>query len=167
VADVKSLARDAAPLVLRLALGAVFVFHGSQKLGLQDPARSWDTTIAAVENFAAHLTNLGIEPAGALAWATALTEFLGGAFLILGFLARLGAIGLMCVMAVAIQKVHGSIGFGPQQVEGGGVQPGYEFNVVIIAAALAIVLLGPGPIALDRALSGLRKKPKAKEKGPS
>jgi putative oxidoreductase len=154
MSDVKPWARDAAPLLLRLALGVIFVYHGAQKLGLLDEARSWATTVASVHAFGDGLSKLGLEPALPLAWAAALTEFFAGAFLLLGFATRASAASLVVVMAVAIWKVHAAVGFGLQRLETGGVRNGYEFNLLIIAASLALVLLGSGPLGLDPYLPG-------------
>ncbi len=155
-------ARDATPLILRLALGAIFLYHGAEKLGLSDPARGWDTTTASVQNFAAALERMGFSIALPAAWAAALTEFFGGAFLLLGFATRISALGLMAVMTVAIAKVHGAVGFGAVRLETGGVKNGYEFNLLIMAACLVLVLLGSGPLGLDPYLPGLGAKKKDK-----
>ena len=48
-------------------------------------------------------------------------------------------------MAVAIAKVHGPKGF---FVQNGG----YEYNLVLVIAALAVVALGPGAYSLDHVL---------------
>ena len=158
MADLKAGARETAPLVLRLALGAIFVCAGAQKLGLLDPARSWDTTEASIAGFAGALAHFGLEPAKPLAWLVALTEFFGGAFVLLGFGTRIASLALAGVMVVAIVKVHGPNGFMGIPVEGGAVKPGYAENLMIIADALALALLGSGPFALDNLLGRFRKK---------
>src|SRR5437762_13713863 len=117
MADLKAAAQSAAPLALRAGLGAIFVYHGSQKLGLQDPARSWDTTVAAINGFAGHLDKMGVPVPVAAAWATSLTEFLGGAFVLLGFATPVACAGLIAVMVVAIAKVHAANGFGGVRAE--------------------------------------------------
>jgi putative oxidoreductase len=162
MADLKAAGSSFAPLVLRAALGAIFVYHGAVKLGLADPARSWDTTVAAVNGFAGHLDKMGVPAPQAAAWATVLTEFLGGAFVLLGFATRIASLGLVAVMVVAIEKVHAQYGFSGTPAEGGGVHPGYEFNLMIIAGALALALLGSGPLALDPLFARFRKKGEGK-----
>ncbi len=51
-------------------------------------------------------------------------------------------------MGVAIAKVHGPKGFFVQD-------GGYEYNLVLIVAAVALALTGPGALSLDHLL-GLR-----------
>jgi len=49
---------------------------------------------------------------------------------------------LVDTMAVAIAKVHGPKGFFVQD-------GGYEYNLVLIIAALAVAAMGPGRFSLD------------------
>lgn len=153
MAESRSLGRELAPLVLRLALGAIFVMHGAQKLGLFDPAPSWATTQAAVHNFSTHLAEVNLEPALAIAWATALIEFLGGVFCALGIVTRVAAAAIGIVMSVAVWKIHFAKGF----FSGHG---GYEYQFLILAVAFALVLIGGGAFALDSLLVSKRKNEK-------
>src|SRR5438067_8670678 len=130
----RSLGRELAPLVLRMALGAIFIMHGAQKLGFFDPAPSWATTQAAVHNFSAGLAQMHLEPALPLAWAAALTEFLGGVFCFAGIATRLAAAGIAVVMGVAVWKVHFAHGF--------AAKGGYEYNFLILGVCFALVMLG-------------------------
>jgi putative oxidoreductase len=87
-----------------------------------------------------------------LAFLAIMAEFLGGIGLILGFLARIGAFGILCNMVVAILMVHGRNGFfmnwtGAQRGEG------FEYHLLAIAIALAIVAAGAGAFSVDRALT--------------
>jgi len=85
------------PMIIRLALGAIFLAHGGQKvLGL------WGGSglQATVENF----VNMG-SPAW-VGYSVALGEFLGGIGLILGCLTRLAALGIAVIMGGAIHLVH-------------------------------------------------------------
>lgn len=123
-------------LVLRLVLAVIFVIHGSQKLF------GWfegDGIGAAISMF----TDLGVWWPSFMAWVVALIEFLAGVFLLVGFLSRESALALIFVMAGAIYYVHGANGF---LVSDGG----YEYNLLIIAACLNIVLGGGGEAALDQ-----------------
>jgi putative oxidoreductase len=130
-------------LVVRLGLGIVFVAHGSQKVlgwfggaGLR----------ATMEGFG----KMGIPPAAAA--LAAFVELLGGLALVVGLLARPAALGIMIVMLVAIAKVHARHGFflNFQGVPGRG--HGYEFNFVLIAMALSILIGGAGVLSVDRAI---------------
>jgi putative oxidoreductase len=77
-------------------------------------------------------------------WAglTGLAEFGGGALLILGLLTPLGAAAVAGVMLVAIATVHWRNGFF-------NTSGGYEFNSLIVAAAIALAFTGPGTISID------------------
>ena len=71
-----------------------------------------------------------------------LAEFGGGALLALGLLTPLGAAAVAGVMLVAIATVHWKNGF----FNSNG---GYEFNLLIVATAIALAFTGPGTISID------------------
>jgi putative oxidoreductase len=88
-------------------------------------------------------------PFAALAIAA---EFLGGIGLLLGFLGRVAAFGIACNMVVAVAMVHRHIGFfanwsGQQKGEG------FEYHILAVAIALAIMIKGSGAFSVDRMLS--------------
>jgi len=133
--------KNEALLVLRLALGIIFVMHGSQKVlglfgghGLQ----------ATVQMFQTHM---GIPPV--LGYTAAFTEFFGGIALVLGLLTRLAALGIGFTMAVATVKVHLANGFFLNFSCEAGKGHGFEYNLALMAIALAIVLSGAGEYSLD------------------
>ena len=129
-------------LVVRLGLGVIFLAHGSQKvLGwFGGPGLG-----ATVKMF----RGMGVPPAAAV--LAAFIEFLGGLGMIVGLLARPAAVGIIVIMLVAIAKVHGQHGFFLNLgVPGKG--PGFEFNLALIAMALAILIGGAGILSLDRAI---------------
>jgi putative oxidoreductase len=131
-----------AVLILRLFLGFAFMMHGSQKLlgAFGGPG------IAGV---AGMLTKLGVEPAQILAWVLSITEFVGGVCLVLGFLTRFWAAGLVIDMGVAIAKVHVPNGFFASK-------NGFELPLAFGVMALVILLTGPGSLSVDRA-TGIEK----------
>jgi putative oxidoreductase len=131
-----------AVLILRLSLGFVFVMHGSQKL----LGAFGGGGIAGVTGM---LTKIGMEPAHILAWVLSITEFVGGVCLILGFLTRFWAAGLVIDMAVAVFKVHLANGFFASK-------NGFELPLALGVMALAIMLTGPGSLSVDRA-TGIEK----------
>jgi putative oxidoreductase len=132
-----------AVLILRLLLGFVFVMHGSQKLlGAFGGG--------GIAGFAAGLARMGIEPHVPLAWVVAITEFVGGICIIIGFLTRFWAAGLVIDMAVAIFKVHLANGFFISK-------NGFEFVLTLGVMALAVVMMGPGSLSVDRA-AGIEKR---------
>ena len=91
---------------------------------------------------------LGIKPAKPTAILARLAEFVGGILVIAGLLtplAALAALALSVVMSVAIVKVHLKKGFF-------AASDGYEFNLVPIAVAVALLLAGSGAYSIDAAL---------------
>jgi putative oxidoreductase len=126
---------DGALLVLRLALGTVFLLHGLPK------RRLWSAQ-ASAQLPAGMRRNLRIlsiaEPAGALG-------------LIFGFLTQLAALGLVIVMVGAITflvtKAHRK--FKEENA------PGWEFEFMLLVVALALAILGGGRVALDRVIFGI------------
>jgi putative oxidoreductase len=129
--------------VLRLALGVVMFPHGIQKtLGWFGGAGFHGTMT--------FFTQGGI-PA-VFAFLAICAEFLGGLGLITGFLSRIAAFGILCVMLVAVYRVHIPNGF---FMNWGGNQKGegFEFHILAIGIAIAIIIRGAGALSLDRALS--------------
>ena len=136
---------------LRLIVGFGFMQHGYAKL-----ARGSD-------HFTAILHALGMPAAGLLASATIGVELLGGLAVLLGFFIPLASMPMAVVLLVAIFTVHLPNGFSSIKllsVDAGGAhfgQPGYETDLLYLAALAALVLGGSGPLALDSLL--LRAKP--------
>ena len=130
-----------APLVLRLCLAAVFIYHGMDLVG-----KSWGT---------AWNTELPVWQQVLVAWG----QLLGGLAMLLGLLTRLAAIGLAIIMAGAIAVVHLPNGF--SLVKDGAYNGGYEYNVVIIGICVVLILTGGGHLAADR---WFRLRPKLKQK---
>jgi putative oxidoreductase len=127
------------PLILRLSLAAIFIFHGSQKVS---PDNGWGATWAK-----------GMEdtPNSAMQMAVAWGELLGGIALAVGLLTRLAALGIGLIMAGAILTVTGKNGFD-------ALHHGYEYNFLILAVCLALILLGGGTLAVDRVFRFRRRK---------
>jgi len=123
-------------LVVRLALGIIFVAHGGQKVLGWFGSPGLAGTIKMFQG-------MGIPPAAAV--TAAFIELLGGWALVLGLLARPAALGIIVIMVVAIAQVHGKHGFF-MQGKGG---PGFEFNFALIAMAVSIVIGGAGIFSLD------------------
>ncbi len=135
---------DAALLVLRVLLGVVFFFHGMQKLTTMFGGYGFSGTVGFFE------TKMGI-PA-LFAYLAVLAEGLGWAGLITGFLTRIAALGIGVNMAVAVILIHHKFGifmnwFGNQQGEG------FEYHLLVIAIALALIIRGGGKWSVDRAIA--------------
>jgi putative oxidoreductase len=130
---------------LRAVVGAVFFAHGTQKLfgwfggpGLDNLAKGFDS--------------MGLRPGRRNALIAGAAETGGGALIATGFLSPLGSAATIGVMDQAIRTVHLDKGFF-------NTNGGYEFNLTLIAAAVALADIGPGPISLDRALGTERSGP--------
>ncbi len=132
-------------LVVRVALGVIFFAHGAQKVLGWFGGNGLRATIAAFGK------GLGIPPAAAV--IAAFIEFLGGLALVVGFLARPAALGLIVVMLVAVSKVHAQHGFFLNWNLTPGKGHGWEFNFALIAMALAIVIGGAGMLSVDRLIA--------------
>ena len=94
---------------------------------------------------------LGVPPP--LAVLAAFTECFGGLAVLVGFLARPAALGLMAVMLVAIAKVHGPHGFFLNMSQTPGKGHGIEFNLALIGMALAVLAGGAGTVSIDRLIA--------------
>ena len=124
-------------LLLRLAVGGFFVGHGTQKLFGWFGGYGPDGTGQFFES-------LGLRPGKRHALAAGAAEAGGGALLVLGAATPLAASVLTATMLTAINRVHFSKG--PWAADGG-----YEYNVVLIAAVLALAETGPGSPSIDAA----------------
>jgi putative oxidoreductase len=137
-------ADDSVIAILRLVLGAVFFAHGAQK------ALGWFGGYGFSGSMGFFTQAMHI-PAP-LAFLAICAEFLGGIGLIVGLLGRVAAFGIACNMLVAVVMVHWHFGFfanwfGNQKGEG------FEYHLLALAIALAIMIKGSGAFSIDRALS--------------
>lgn len=129
---------DVGLLLLRLGVGGTFLAHGLQKVfGL------WGGP--GVDGFARVLDGFGYQQSYLLSWVTGLTELIGGAFVVLGAATPLAAAGLLAIMinTVLLKFAGGFFIAGPA---GAGA---VELDLVLGLAAGALVLTGPGRLALD------------------
>ena len=119
------------------------------------------------DSFVAILAALGVPMPELAAWATILVELLGGLAVLLGALIPLASIPMIAVLLVAIVTVHLPNGFSSiklQSVTADGAhfgQPGYETDLLYLAALFALVIGGLGPLALDRPLTRGTQKSKS------
>jgi uncharacterized membrane protein YphA (DoxX/SURF4 family) len=192
-----SVKQTLASLILRLALAAVFIYHGLDKIighennwgaewaahlraeqgkvprGVKDRLHTVTTrprenqTAAEKEQVKEKVDWVEAELARAytestrdtpepLQWhaaqlAVAWGELLGGLALLVGFMSRLAAAGLIIIQVGAILTVTWTQGFDIRQ-------GGYEYNVVLIGACLAVLCLGSGPFSLSGLLRSRRRK---------
>jgi putative oxidoreductase len=152
-----SFAVSVALLLLRLALGWTFIYHGSQLcFGAFDGP--------GIAGFARGLQGMpGILSPTGWAYLAAYSEFLGGVFVFLGLLGRLGSLAIMGTMVVAIVKVHAPNGFAlihfdpvthkmATDAASGMPLMGYEYCFNLIAMCAVVLLAGPGLISVDAVL---------------
>lgn len=130
---------DVALLLLRAMIGVVFIAHGAQKLFGAFGGGGLDAAAKAMAGY-------GLKPGMFFAVLAGISEFGGGLLLLVGLLTPLAGLIITGVMVVAIAVSTGQKGF----IVIGGL--GYEYNLVLIAIALALVIAGPGRLSLDRQL---------------
>src|SRR5580704_65081 len=117
-------------LLLRFTVGSLFFGHGTQKLFGLFGGHGLDATANMFES-------LGMRPGRRNAIAAGLAEAGGGAGIALGLATPLSAAVLTSTMLTAINRVH--LKNGPWVTNGG-----YEYNIVLIAAVIALTEVGPG-----------------------
>jgi putative oxidoreductase len=133
-------------LPLRLIVGYGFIEHGYAKLA------------HGPDSFVAMLHALGMPAPALLAWATILIELFGGLAVLSGVLIPLASLPMAIVLLVAIFTVHLPNGFSSIKlvsVDMAGAhfgQPGYETDLLYLAALAALVIGGSGALALDTLL---------------
>jgi len=135
---------DVATLVIRVLLGVVFFPHGMQKLF------GWFGGYGFTGSLGFFTENLHI-PA-LFAFLAIMAEGLGSLGLITGLLTRVAAFGIGVNMVVAVYMLHWQHGFfmnwfGQQKGEG------FEFHLLVIAMAVALIIKGGGALSVDRMLS--------------
>ncbi|MGY5150314.1 MAG: DoxX family protein [Candidatus Nitrosopumilus sp. bin_68KS] len=112
---------------LRSALGVIFIVHGVGKFN---------------PGFSNFLTNLGIPIEMQI--PIALAELVPGILLVLGVLSRFSAVLISIIMLGAIFLVKGA-----QSLTG---DKGVEIDLIILASALVIMIVGPGRISIAHAI---------------
>jgi len=125
-----------APFFLRMALAAVFFYHGMQKAFGWFGGDGWNGTIEAWTS----AESLGMPY---LIVAVMIVSELGIALsLFLGFLTRLGGLGVVVIMLGALFYIHGGSSF-----------EAIEYPVLLLASGLALVFIGGGNFSIDRGIS--------------
>jgi putative oxidoreductase len=128
------------PVPLRLAMAAVFIAHGSQKV-----LGSWGGP--GFKTFTSGETPFPfMRPAWLWLSAAALSELVGGVLLLLGLLTRVAAFLIACTMLTAIIGVHWGKFFSNTG--------GYEYALTLFAISLALMISGGGALSVDHGLAG-------------
>ena len=134
---------DASRALVRLVLGLVMFPHGAQKLLGWFGGGGFSGTMQG-------MTGMGL-PA-VVVFLVIVIEFFGALGLIVGFLGRVAAFGVLCVMLGAIFTVHMQNGFFMNWM-GNQAGEGFEYHLLAIAMALAVILKGSGAWSVDRSIT--------------
>lgn len=136
---------DYGALIARLALGIVMFPHGAQKV------LGWFGGHGFAGTMTFFTETMGIPYLVAL--LVVLAEFFGSIGLIVGALTRIAALGIGSVMLGAILLVHLPNGF---FMNWGGTQAGegFEYHLLAIGLALALMVRGGGALSIDRIIAG-------------
>ncbi len=126
-------------LILRLGLAVTFFLHGSQHLLGWFGGRGFKATITnwkEKQNIPIPIGVIGI-----------FTEFFGSFALLVGFLVRPVALGLVIFMAVAAWKSHWEHGFflAHRPEEGSGI----EYCMALLLMSMALLFSGGGAISIE------------------
>ncbi|WP_029100889.1 DoxX family protein [Brevibacillus thermoruber] len=125
---------DLGLLIIRLVVGLTFVGHGAQKLF------GWFGGYG-LKGTGGWLESIGLKPGVTMALLAGLGELVGGLLFAAGVGTWVGALLIALTMLVAIVKVHGANGYW-------ATQNGFEYNLVLIAVAIGVALIGPGAYVL-------------------
>jgi putative oxidoreductase len=138
-----------AGLILRLGAGIVMFPHGMQKVF------GWFGGFGLATTFN-YMT--GMEHISAVFAALAIiAESLGSVALIVGVLSRVAAFGIGIDMIVAAFMAHVKNGFFMNWV-GHQAGEGFEFHVLTVAIAIAVMIIGAGKWSVDRAIASRWKE---------
>lgn len=129
-----SMAMDVAGAVLRVITGVVMAYYG------------WNKVDSGIGGFGQFLDSLGVPFPGFMAYVVTFLELGGGILLVVGLLTRLWALLIAIEMVFTTMLVKLDVGFISQQ------GAGLELDLMIFAAAVALLLLGPGRLSVDHAL---------------
>jgi putative oxidoreductase len=124
-------------------MGPMLAYHGWQKLD------------GGVEKFVATVDKYGFPFPELLARATIAIELVGGVCLAVGLLTRVWGAMATVQFLLIVAKVKWDVG-----VFGGGGRSGFELDLLYAVTAAALLLAGPGLLAVDHLL-GLESNPAA------
>ena len=141
-------------LVLRLAVGIVFVMHAYEVLVLLGP-----------RDLASTMLRQGVLPAVVplLVWYTIAAQAFGGALILLGLWTRIAAVLNLPILFGAFFLLHLPQGFFMRGAirEAGerAAAVGYELSFLVLACTIAVALIGAGPFSIDdrRRMPGRRR----------
>jgi putative oxidoreductase len=127
---------DAAALVLRAAVGGIFIVQGYRKTFALPGAKGSGMALRDM------IATAGFPAAALLARVVSVVELAGGALLLLGLATRVAAIPLALTLVVAIVRFKWRDGF----------QGGWDWPLSVLAGTVALFLLGAGGLSIDHFL---------------
>src|SRR5437773_10151416 len=131
-------------LILRVMLGIVMLPHGAQKL------LGWFGGFGFSGTMGFFTQQMHI-PA-AVAFLVIMGESFGSLGLIVGFLTRFSAFGMLCIMLGAIYMVHLPNGFF-MNWSGKQAGEGFEYHLLVIGIALVVMIYGAGKGSVDQGVA--------------
>ncbi|HSU82553.1 MAG TPA: DoxX family protein [Thermoanaerobaculia bacterium] len=138
---------DVGMLIVRVFLGLVMFPHGAQKLFGWFGGGGFAATLQG-------MTSMGLPPAIVL--LVMIAEFFGSLGLITGFLGRVSAFGIFCVMVGAVLTVHLHNGFFMNWMRNQKGE-GFEYHLLAIGMAVAVMVKGSGRLSIDRSMTPDRR----------
>jgi putative oxidoreductase len=135
---------DIALLILRVGIGLIAMYYGSQKLFGVFGGQGIQGTIEGMKS------HFGIPPIFAI--LAMCGEFFGGLGMLVGALTPVAAFGLACTMAVATFENWKTPGVASSLFENSKNAEHLYFTVVIFVATVAIMIMGAGSFSIDSRL---------------
>jgi len=126
-------------LPLRIGLGSIMFANGAQKVFGIWGGKGFDAWISGN-------APLQLRPSWFWLGAAALSEFLGGAMIMIGLFTRVAAFLIACDMAVAVYGVHWRNGFFLRD-------GGFEYAFALLCMALSLLITGGGNASVDSQMS--------------
>lgn len=119
---------DVGLFVLRIAIALIFLLHASMKL----------------KNSNGMATAMGMEGKGMMVFGLGVVETVSAIALVVGFYTQLAALIIAIIMigAIAMKKMKWSVPFAAMD------KTGWEFDLVLLAAAITVLLTGGGNIGI-------------------
>jgi putative oxidoreductase len=126
---------DLGLLALRIAVGTIFLVHGIQKWAMwkMQPSEQMPANMLVMMKF------------------LSVVEPLGGLAVFIGFLTQLAALGLGIIMigAIVVKRKVMKVSFTAMD------KTGWEFDLIILAATIALFIFGGGVVSLDNLFFGI------------
>lgn len=126
--------RSGTALIGRILISAIFILSGISKL--TDPASA-----------VGYMDSVGVPSPGALVYVAGIAEVAGGLSLLFGFLARIGALGLIAFLCLTNYFFHNFWALPEPEAKAQMVQ--FMKNLAIIGGLAMVVAMGPGRYSID------------------